>query len=97
MESESRKGENEDLSTGRRVCGGQVGVQLRSVNEYGLHAVHGGRSIQPGARERGGESRPAEVRFGNLLPLEPEYPSRAFAAIAKKTAPVACFATGAVS
>jgi hypothetical protein len=31
--------------------------------------MHGGRSIQPGARERGGESPPVKVRFGNLLPL----------------------------
>lgn len=44
-------------------------LPMTGPNEYGPHAVHEGRSIQPGARERGGESPPVKVRFGNLLPL----------------------------
>ena len=91
METESRKHKNVKLSTGARVCGGQVGAQLWSLREYGLHAVHEGRSIQPGARERGGSTRPAEVRFGNRLPLTCGYPLEAYAAIAKRISLVAPF------
>ena len=53
-------------------------------NAYGLHAMHEGRSYQPGARERGGESHPVNNAFQFQELLKRIWSFWVYVAIAKR-------------